>query len=151
MSKGVPVSTVVVPDRYMSRDIHAKATQTFPFLHKDSVPIIRCHFFFRSPFCNHGPLLFLANVSSLIMLPPPKATLLLLFVHGFKGHDHHTFLDFPTRIMTIFTNAKANLDVESIVYPQYDTRGDFNVPCPVFLADAQYLFSFVLFGDGIAE
>ncbi|KAG0279953.1 hypothetical protein BGZ95_011776 [Linnemannia exigua] len=28
--------------------------------------------------------------------------------------------------MTIFTNAKANLDVESIVYPQYDTRGDFN-------------------------
>ncbi|KAF9089539.1 hypothetical protein BGX23_006603 [Mortierella sp. AD031] len=60
------------------------------------------------------------------MLPPPNATLLLLFVHGFKGHDHHTFLDFPTRIMTIFTNSKANLDVESIVYPQYDTRGDFN-------------------------
>jgi hypothetical protein len=60
------------------------------------------------------------------MLAPPKATLLLLFVHGFKGHDIHTFLDFPTRIMTIFTNAKANLDVESIVYPQYDTRGDFN-------------------------
>ncbi|KAI1313464.1 hypothetical protein EDD11_002524 [Mortierella claussenii] len=27
--------------------------------------------------------------------------------------------------MTIFTNAKLNLDVESIVYPQYDTRGDF--------------------------
>lgn len=60
------------------------------------------------------------------MLNPPKATLLLLFVHGFKGHDHHTFLDFPTRIMTIFTNANLNLDVESVVYPQYDTRGDFN-------------------------
>ncbi|KAF9375458.1 hypothetical protein CPB97_011449 [Podila verticillata] len=60
------------------------------------------------------------------MLNPPKATLLLLFVHGFKGHDHHTFLDFPTRIMTIFTNAKLDLDVESVVYPQYDTRGDFN-------------------------
>ncbi|KAG0347843.1 hypothetical protein BG004_006793 [Podila humilis] len=60
------------------------------------------------------------------MLQPPKATLLLLFVHGFKGHDHHTFLDFPTRIMTIFTNAKLDLDVESLVYPQYDTRGDFN-------------------------
>ncbi|KAF9923452.1 hypothetical protein FBU30_006513 [Linnemannia zychae] len=28
--------------------------------------------------------------------------------------------------MTIFTNSNANLDVESIVYPQYDTRGDFN-------------------------
>ncbi|KAF9203340.1 hypothetical protein BGZ49_006525 [Haplosporangium sp. Z 27] len=27
---------------------------------------------------------------------------------------------------TIFTNAKLNLDVESLVYPQYDTRGDFN-------------------------
>ncbi|KAF8940003.1 hypothetical protein BGZ47_007921 [Haplosporangium gracile] len=66
------------------------------------------------------------------MLPPPKATLLLLFVHGFKGHDHHTFLDFPTRIMTIFTNAKANLDVESIVYPQYDTRGDFNAAVKTF-------------------
>ncbi|KAF9289804.1 hypothetical protein BGZ88_007602 [Linnemannia elongata] len=66
------------------------------------------------------------------MLPPPKATLLLLFVHGFKGHDHHTFLDFPTRIMTIFTNAKANLDVESIVYPQYDTRGDFNAAVKAF-------------------
>ncbi|KAF9959959.1 hypothetical protein BGZ72_008288 [Mortierella alpina] len=60
------------------------------------------------------------------MLPPPRATVLLLFVHGFKGHDHHTFLDFPTRVMTIFTNAKLNLDVESVVYPQYDTRGDFN-------------------------
>lgn len=57
----------------------------------------------------------------------PKATLLLLFVHGFKGHDLHTFLDFPTRIMTILTNTKLDLDVESIVYPQYDTRGDFNV------------------------
>ncbi|KAG0288822.1 hypothetical protein BGZ96_007444 [Linnemannia gamsii] len=66
------------------------------------------------------------------MLPPPNATLLLLFIHGFKGHDHHTFLDFPTRIMTIFTNAKANLDVESIVYPQYDTRGDFNAAVKTF-------------------
>ncbi|KAF9142253.1 hypothetical protein BGX30_003058 [Mortierella sp. GBA39] len=66
------------------------------------------------------------------MLPPPKATLLLLFIHGFKGHDHRTFLDFPTRIMTIFTNAKANLDVESIVYPQYDTRGDFNAAVKTF-------------------
>ncbi|KAI7829837.1 hypothetical protein BC939DRAFT_474030 [Gamsiella multidivaricata] len=66
------------------------------------------------------------------MLPPPKATLLLLFVHGFKGHDHHTFLDFPTRIMTIFTNAKLNLDVESIVYPQYDTRGDFSAAVKTF-------------------
>ncbi|KAF9410758.1 hypothetical protein BGZ94_001536 [Podila epigama] len=28
--------------------------------------------------------------------------------------------------MTIFTNAKMDLDVESVVYPQYDTRGDFN-------------------------
>ncbi|KAF9911129.1 hypothetical protein EC991_004683 [Linnemannia zychae] len=34
--------------------------------------------------------------------------------------------------MTIFTNAKANLDVESIVYPQYDTRGDFNAAVKTF-------------------
>ncbi|KAG0043315.1 hypothetical protein BGZ83_011546 [Gryganskiella cystojenkinii] len=28
--------------------------------------------------------------------------------------------------MTVITNAKLNLEVESIVFPQYDTRGDFN-------------------------
>ncbi|KAF9112738.1 hypothetical protein BGX27_002873 [Mortierella sp. AM989] len=66
------------------------------------------------------------------MLTSPKATVLLLFIHGFRGHDHHTFLDFPTRMMTIFTNANINLDVESIVYPQYDTRGDFNAAVTAF-------------------
>ncbi|KAF9970401.1 hypothetical protein BGZ65_011155, partial [Modicella reniformis] len=45
----------------------------------------------------------------------PKATLLLLFVHGFKGHDVHTFLDFPKKIMTIMTNAMTNLNIESII------------------------------------
>jgi hypothetical protein len=57
----------------------------------------------------------------------PSCTLLLVFIHGFKGHDVHTFLGFPDRVQTIFTNSGTNLDVESIVYPQYDTRGDFNV------------------------
>ncbi|KAF9975260.1 hypothetical protein BGZ73_001151 [Actinomortierella ambigua] len=67
------------------------------------------------------------------MVRSSKATLLLLFVHGFKGHDHHTFLDFPNRIRTILTNADLQLDVEAIAYPQYDTRGDFNVAVKNFV------------------
>ncbi|KAF9159823.1 hypothetical protein DFQ26_006165 [Actinomortierella ambigua] len=67
------------------------------------------------------------------MLRSSKATLLLLFVHGFKGHDHHTFLDFPNRIRTILTNANLQLDVEAIAYPQYDTRGDFNIAVKNFV------------------
>ncbi|KAG0225098.1 hypothetical protein BGW42_004638 [Actinomortierella wolfii] len=67
------------------------------------------------------------------MVRSAKATLLLLFVHGFKGHDHHTFLDFPNRIRTILTNANLQLDVEAIAYPQYDTRGDFDVAVKNFV------------------
>lgn len=61
------------------------------------------------------------------MPAPPRATLLILLVHGFKGHDVHTFLEFPSEIMALLTNSRPNLDVEAIVYPQYDTRGDFSV------------------------
>ncbi|KAF9364010.1 hypothetical protein BGX34_002773 [Mortierella sp. NVP85] len=34
--------------------------------------------------------------------------------------------------MTILTNTKLDLDVESIVYPQYDTRGDFSAAVKTF-------------------
>ncbi|KAI8873286.1 hypothetical protein GQ42DRAFT_118128, partial [Ramicandelaber brevisporus] len=48
--------------------------------------------------------------------------LLLVWVHGFKGSEM-TFEDFPERLQMILTNTLPGADVESIVYPRFETRG----------------------------
>ncbi|KAF9630485.1 putative pgap1-like protein [Lasiodiplodia theobromae] len=52
-----------------------------------------------------------------------KKTLLLCFIHGFKGDDN-TFFNFPRHLRAVVDNALPKLNVVSITYPQYETRGD---------------------------
>nr|OQO19904.1 hypothetical protein B0A51_11375 [Rachicladosporium sp. CCFEE 5018] len=52
-----------------------------------------------------------------------KKTLLLVFVHGFKGSDD-TFGPFPQDLRALISTTLPKLDVLSIQYPRYETRGD---------------------------
>ena len=52
-----------------------------------------------------------------------KKTLLLVFIHGFKGGDD-TFADFPKRLQAQVRNALPGMKVAAIVYPRFETRGD---------------------------
>lgn len=52
-----------------------------------------------------------------------RKTLLLSFIHGFKGDDS-TFGSFPEYLRVIISHALPNINVRVIVYPKYDTRGD---------------------------
>ncbi|KAL9063243.1 MAG: hypothetical protein Q9157_008339, partial [Trypethelium eluteriae] len=52
-----------------------------------------------------------------------KRTLLLVFVHGFKG-GNHTFEGFPERLRTLLSHALPNTTVLAIRYPQYESRGE---------------------------
>ncbi|KAK4456598.1 hypothetical protein QBC42DRAFT_214568 [Cladorrhinum samala] len=55
-----------------------------------------------------------------------KKTLLLVFIHGFKGDDQ-TFghnLSFPPHLQRLLTQSLPNLNILTLVYPTYDTRGD---------------------------
>ena len=52
-----------------------------------------------------------------------KRTLLLVFLHGFKGGDH-TFHNFPSDLQALLAHTLPKIDVLSVVYPQYETRGD---------------------------
>ncbi|KAK5167751.1 uncharacterized protein LTR77_007450 [Saxophila tyrrhenica] len=52
-----------------------------------------------------------------------KKTLLLVFLHGFKGSDH-TFNNFPSDLRALLAHTLPNIDILSIQYPQYETRGD---------------------------
>lgn len=52
-----------------------------------------------------------------------KKTLLLCFIHGFKGGDS-TFGSFPEYLRVIVNNALPNINVRALVYPKYETRGD---------------------------
>ncbi|POS85116.1 hypothetical protein EPUL_004686, partial [Erysiphe pulchra] len=52
-----------------------------------------------------------------------KKTLLLCFIHGFKGGDS-TFGSFPEYLKVIVKNALPNINVRALVYPKYETRGD---------------------------
>nr|OQO27424.1 hypothetical protein B0A51_07875 [Rachicladosporium sp. CCFEE 5018] len=52
-----------------------------------------------------------------------KKTLLLVFIHGFKGSDD-TFGPFPQDLRALISTTIPNLDVLSIQYPRYETRGD---------------------------
>ncbi|KAK4505705.1 hypothetical protein PRZ48_003670 [Zasmidium cellare] len=52
-----------------------------------------------------------------------KKTLLLVFIHGFKGSDH-TFHKFPQELAKNLSQALPKINVLSVQYPQYETRGD---------------------------
>ncbi|KAH8155176.1 uncharacterized protein LAJ45_00185 [Morchella importuna] len=52
-----------------------------------------------------------------------RRSLLLCFIHGFKGTDD-TFDGFPGDLRALVSNAFPNLSVKTVVYPQYETRGD---------------------------
>ncbi|EXJ94218.1 hypothetical protein A1O1_02611 [Capronia coronata CBS 617.96] len=52
-----------------------------------------------------------------------RKTLLLVFIHGFKGGDD-TFGSFPEHLRTLLSHALPNIDVVAITYPRFDTRGD---------------------------
>ncbi|OBT56005.1 hypothetical protein VE04_03022 [Pseudogymnoascus sp. 24MN13] len=50
-------------------------------------------------------------------------TLLLVFIHGFKG-DHKTFASFPDHVASILAPSLPNTTILPLVYPAYETRGD---------------------------
>lgn len=52
-----------------------------------------------------------------------KKTLLLVFLHGFKGSDH-TFHNFPSDLRALLAHTLPNIDILSVQYPRYETRGD---------------------------
>ncbi|KAL1302346.1 hypothetical protein AAFC00_002753 [Neodothiora populina] len=52
-----------------------------------------------------------------------KKSLLLVFIHGFKGGDD-TFGDFPNHLRALVSHALPKINVQSMVYPQFETRGD---------------------------
>ncbi|QSZ35462.1 hypothetical protein DSL72_008332 [Monilinia vaccinii-corymbosi] len=52
-----------------------------------------------------------------------KRTLLLCFIHGFKG-DGETFYSFPQTLKEHVANKLPDDDVEPLMYPKYETRGD---------------------------
>ncbi|CZT18749.1 uncharacterized protein RCC_04593 [Ramularia collo-cygni] len=52
-----------------------------------------------------------------------KNTLLLVFVHGFKGNDR-TFHSFPQDLRALIAHTLPKINVVSVQYPQYETKGD---------------------------
>ncbi|KAK6816115.1 hypothetical protein RU639_009089 [Aspergillus parasiticus] len=52
-----------------------------------------------------------------------KKTLLLVFIHGFKGDDD-TFGNFPEHVRALIGRALPAITVATVVYPKYQTRGD---------------------------
>ncbi|KAL0940530.1 uncharacterized protein CTRU02_203293 [Colletotrichum truncatum] len=59
-------------------------------------------------------------------------TLLLCFIHGFKGNDD-TFHDFPDDLKRVVTKQLPDHRVESIVYPKYETKGELAEATEAFL------------------
>ncbi|KAF2759018.1 hypothetical protein EJ05DRAFT_329656 [Pseudovirgaria hyperparasitica] len=52
-----------------------------------------------------------------------KKTLLLCFIHGFKGGDD-TFAGFPEHLKGILSHALPKVTVKTITYPKFETVGD---------------------------
>lgn len=52
-----------------------------------------------------------------------RKTLLLVFIHGFKGSDN-TFGQFPKDLRALVASSFPDIEVLSIQYPSYETRGD---------------------------
>ncbi|KAF9453026.1 hypothetical protein P691DRAFT_771759 [Macrolepiota fuliginosa MF-IS2] len=51
--------------------------------------------------------------------------LLVVFIHGFKGTDE-TFGEFPKRLHHVLSETVDNVQVECIVFPAYETKGELN-------------------------
>ncbi|KAL8930682.1 MAG: hypothetical protein Q9208_000553 [Pyrenodesmia sp. 3 TL-2023] len=54
-----------------------------------------------------------------------RRTLLLCFIHGFKG-DSNTFSNFPEHLRALVSHALPRLNVKAVTYPQFETRGDLS-------------------------
>jgi len=54
-----------------------------------------------------------------------RRTLLLCFIHGFKGGDE-TFRTFPSHVKALLQHALPKVTVLTITYPQFETRGDLH-------------------------
>ncbi|KAI5807013.1 hypothetical protein EDC01DRAFT_724828 [Geopyxis carbonaria] len=52
-----------------------------------------------------------------------RSTLLFVFIHGFKG-DNDTFAGFPEHLQALITTARPHLNIRTLIYPQFETRGD---------------------------
>ncbi|KAI0466500.1 hypothetical protein F4859DRAFT_526600 [Xylaria cf. heliscus] len=59
-------------------------------------------------------------------------TLLLCFLHGFKGNDD-TFRTFPDDLKTQVAKQLPDDNVESVVYPKYETKGELGQCSVAFL------------------
>jgi pimeloyl-ACP methyl ester carboxylesterase len=55
-----------------------------------------------------------------------RQTLLIVFIHGFKGSDKSTFADFPERVAHMVGQTYPTLQVNPIIYPTYETRGSLS-------------------------
>ncbi|KAL4778048.1 hypothetical protein BJX76DRAFT_363099 [Aspergillus varians] len=60
-----------------------------------------------------------------------KKTLLLVFIHGFKGGDD-TFGNFPQHIQALLSRKLPSVSVAILVYPKYETRGNLQETVSVF-------------------
>ncbi|TGJ88607.1 hypothetical protein E0Z10_g150 [Xylaria hypoxylon] len=60
-------------------------------------------------------------------------TLLLCFLHGFKGNDD-TFRSFPEDLKTQVAKQLPEDNVEAVVYPKYDTKGELGQCTAGFLS-----------------
>ncbi|KAF7775923.1 hypothetical protein Agabi119p4_4316 [Agaricus bisporus var. burnettii] len=54
-----------------------------------------------------------------------QGLVLVIFIHGFKGTDE-TFGEFPKRLQHILSETIKNVQVESIIFPAYETKGELN-------------------------
>ncbi|KAK3935630.1 hypothetical protein QBC46DRAFT_421857 [Diplogelasinospora grovesii] len=61
-----------------------------------------------------------------------KRILLLCFIHGFKGDDD-TFREFPKHLKEAVKNNIPEHQVESVVYPKYETKGELAQSTAAFL------------------
>ncbi|KLO07920.1 hypothetical protein SCHPADRAFT_894280 [Schizopora paradoxa] len=75
-----------------------------------------------------------------VSAPLPPDLILIVFIHGFKGTDS-TFLEFPERLRHIVSETVANVIVESVVFPAYETKGELNAAVERF---ADWLATFTV-------
>ncbi|KAF3047187.1 hypothetical protein E8E12_011586 [Didymella heteroderae] len=54
-----------------------------------------------------------------------RKTILLCFIHGFKGGDN-TFGTFPSHLKALLQHALPKVTILTITYPKYETRGDLH-------------------------
>lgn len=52
-----------------------------------------------------------------------RKTLLLVFIHGFKGGED-TFGSFPEHLRALVSHALPKIDIVAVTYPKFDTRGE---------------------------